>query len=135
MSDYKKPRGLNAVSILLYLGAAAAIYWGVQYGPPHYRKWKAKGILGDSTAAYYAQRRMEGAAEGEFLANLRRRTESKFRELGVTDPNLRIQFTKSATHVGASAEYQELVKHPLVNKTSVLLFNPTVSMEITQSPW
>jgi hypothetical protein len=128
--SYKKPSKINAVSLLFLLIVAGLIYAGVQFGPPYYRNWKARGILAESVNKYYAKRLLNGATEAEFLDQLRKEVESQMRSLGIVDEKLRVFFDKNAKEVGGGAEYEVRVEHPLVKKTTVLYFRPYISETI-----
>jgi hypothetical protein len=104
--------------------AVVAVYAAAQFGPPHYRKWKAKGILSVSANNIYPKRMLSGDAEAQFHEEIRRNTENQLRALGISDPNLRISIFKTPQEIGVSADYQEFIKHPLIGKTTVLHFRP-----------
>jgi hypothetical protein len=131
MARYVKPRKFNIVSFLLLLIAAAGIYSAVQFVPPYYRKWKAQGVISEAANKVYPRRMLEGGGE-TFITQIRDETERQLRDIGIKDPTLRITIEKSLAQVSVSAEYIEIVKHPLVNKQTTMTFRPHAMVEATK---
>lgn len=122
--NYRKPRRLNWVSILLGLVVAAAIYGGVQFGPPYYRAWKVDTRLSDvAMRASDLQTARDPVKEEELLL---REAREAIQELGVTDEYLLVEFDPEYAHLRAA--YAEEVTHPLVGKKTVLRFERTATV-------
>jgi hypothetical protein len=126
---YDKPRRINAVSVVVFLMIAAALYAGVQFGPPYYRKWKSSGILSEAANKVYPKRRFSADAS-EFLEKVRGETASQLRELGIGDPGLRILVEMSPARVSVTAEYVEIIKHPFVGRITTLSFAPRFDIDV-----
>ncbi|MBK6849314.1 MAG: hypothetical protein IPG96_17885 [Proteobacteria bacterium] len=121
--------GFNLVSFLLLLGVAAGIYGAVKFGPPHWRKWQVKEALGDTASRFLGNRSPSPEADLEIGTELRASTIARLRALGVEDPALNITIERQGTGVAVAADYKEVVRHPFVNKITVLIFRPTVVLE------
>ena len=123
MADVKQPRKLNVVSFLLLAAVMAALYSAVKFGPAYWRKWKVQGVLSATANVIYPRRRDVAAGTAD-LRQVREDTVRQLRELGITDPALRVDFSANAREIIVSADYQEQVTHPFVNKTTSLHFHP-----------
>jgi hypothetical protein len=128
--SYDKPRRVNAVSVIIFLMLAAALYAAVQFGPPYYRKWKSSGILSEAANRVYPKRNVPADASSEFFEKVRGETAARLRELGIGDPGLRVLIEASPARVGVSAEYVEIIKHPLVGKITTLSFAPRCDIDV-----
>jgi len=127
---YEKPSKLNAVSFLLILLAIAGAYGAIQFGPLYYHRWKAAGVLSESVNAIYPKRNAQGEFETQLYDELRKSTEAKLREIGITVP-LTITFSKNPQTITGTIEYTDVVKHWFVNKTSSVSFRITESIKAT----
>jgi hypothetical protein len=127
--QYDKPRRINIVSGIFLLAAAAGLYSAVQFGPCYYRKWRANGVLSEAANRVYPKRRVSADAAVEFTDKVRSEATAQLREIGISDPGLRLTIDRSAAHVGVTAEYVEIVKHPFVGKITTLSFAPHVDVD------
>lgn len=128
--SYKKPSRFNAVSVLLVLALLAGVYSIIQFGPPYYRRWKAAGILAENVSKIYSKRRSTGEQETQFFEDLRKDTEQKLRDLGITS-EFQIQFRKDSAVLSGTLEYIETVQHWFVGKTTTLRFYITETTSAT----
>ena len=135
MGKYKKPGKVNFVSFLLFVGLLAGGYAGYQFGPHYYHKWKAKGILSDAANQAYPKRHKEDWDLQAYLSELQTKTEKRLKELGIEDPALRVKVTIHPTEIIAEANYKVVIKHPLVNKQTVLYFRPRNSISKADRPF
>jgi hypothetical protein len=121
---YEKPSKVNFVSVMLLLGALAALYAAIQYGPPYYRRWRAANVLSEITNKIYPKRFMSGPLETEVYDQLRKETVERLQQLGIANAaGSKIEFSKNQREITGSLDYSEQVKHWFVNKTSVLSFH------------
>jgi len=68
-------------------------------------------------------------ADLEIGTELRVSTIARLRALGVEDPALNVTIERQGTGVAVAADYKEVVRHPFVNKITVLIFRPAVVLE------
>ena len=127
--QYKKPRRINAVSVIIFLVLAAAAYAAVQFGPPHYRKWKASGILSEAANKVYPKRMVAPDAVADFVEKIRTETAAQLRELGIADPGLRVTINLNPKRISVGVEYVEIIKHPFVGKITTLSFAPRFDLD------
>jgi len=126
---YKQPRKLNPVSLFFFLLGFVAIYGLIQFGPPYWRKWSIKEVLADAANRIYPRR---FNATDDFISQVERETTKKIRAAGVQDPSLRVEISVAkGVRITAAADYREVIRHPLVNKTTTLVFRPQESVSIT----
>jgi hypothetical protein len=133
VKHYSKPGRVNLVSLLIFFALASGIYSLVQFGPLYYRKWKVKGVLSETANRIYPKRMLSGPDEAEFFAQVRKDVEAQLREIGIEDRGLRVQLYKTPQIIAARVMYQEVVTHPLVNKTTILHFGPYVTVAIRKN--
>lgn len=117
---YAKESRFNGVNITIGIVLLALLYGAVQYGPPYYRQWNVRDALKTSG---------EGLAKGypsmeAYLATLRKSAMERVREEGVTDEKLSLKLERVGRDVAITADYTEVVSHPLVNKKTNLHFTP-----------
>jgi hypothetical protein len=127
--SYDKPRRVNAVSVIIFLMLAAALYAAVQFGPPYYRKWKSSGILSEAANKVYPKRLLPADLSAEFTEKVRADTAAQLRGLGISDPGLRVLVEVVGGRVSVSAEYVEIIKHPFVGKITTLSFAPRADID------
>lgn len=126
----ERPSRINAVSVIFFLVLSAGLYSAVQFGPPYYRKWKSAGVLSETANKVYSRRAATGDGAEEFIEKVRAEMTAQLREIGISDPGLRLTIDRSAAHVGVTAEYVEIVKHPFVGKITTLSFAPHVDLDV-----
>jgi hypothetical protein len=118
----------------MLLALAAAVYSVIQFGPVYYRKWKAKGVLSDAVSRAYPRRHSLQTPEGmQFLSKLQDETVQKLRQLGIQDGGMYVRVEKTGKEIRAQAVYTEIVRHPLVNKSTTLHFRPSNSHPLRPS--
>jgi len=128
VSSYKQPRKLNFVSMLFLLAGLAGVYSLIQFGPPYWRKWKVKEVLSEAANKVYPKRMN---TDGEFVRQTEKVTVREIRAAGVEDPGLRVEIRlEPRVRITALAEYDEVIRHPLVGKSTTLHFRPREEVPI-----
>jgi hypothetical protein len=127
---YKRPRKFNFVTFLLLLILAAVAYVGVKFGPPYYRKWKAKGPLSKAANKVYPKRNLPEENLQIFFEQLKKEVTTELRAIGITDPGLKVYVNKTGTEVTVTADYLEHVTHPFYG-TMTLRFRPYNKASLT----
>lgn len=135
MAGYRSPRRINIVSLAVFLVVVGGAYAAFQFGPVYYRQFHAKEVLADIAVRYADRGGSSGIAGSNFEDELVDGAERALRNRGITDPGLRVRFEVQAGRVTALAEYSEIIKHPLINKITVLPLKPSVSKRLRSSPW
>lgn len=128
--SYKKPRKLNFVSFVLIVILAVVIYGSIKFGPPYYRKWKAKGPLSNAANAVYPKRNLPEENLQAYFEKLKKEVTAELRTIGITDPGLQIHISKVGTEVTVTADYQEHITHPFYGTMS-LRFRPYNKASLT----
>jgi hypothetical protein len=61
---------------------------------------------------------------------MKKEAEARVHGVGVKDPNLKVDFVLQGKTLTVSARYEEVVKHPLVNKITRFRFSESSSTEV-----
>jgi hypothetical protein len=130
--SYKKPRKFNFVTFLLLLLLAAAAYVAIKFGPPYYRKWKAKGPLSTAANSVYPKRNFPEESLQAFFDKLKGQVTAELRAIGITDPGLKVyvNMNRAGKEVTVTADYQEHITHPFYGTMS-LRFRPYNKASLT----
>lgn len=123
--NYKKPRAVNWVSVLLFLFLAAAGYLGWRFIPIYYQREEVDSALSDLANQGLDLARYSPEARAAKEAKLIARAHERLRRLGVTDPSLTVYF--SPDYLYLHADYSVVIEHPLDQKT-ILLFQRQAKM-------
>lgn len=126
MARYKQPSKINGVSIVLLLALLAAVYAGIKFGPPYFRKYQVKEILDEVASKCRAKNRQVSA---EQLDQFERDAEKKILATGVEDGAVRVRVTVTDRDVSVQATYREVIRHWLVSRTTTLNFAPLIERE------
>lgn len=135
MAGYQSPRRINIVSLTVFLVVAGGAYAAFQFGPVYYRQFHAKEVLDDIAVRHADRGDTSGLSGSNFEDGLVDEAERALRGRGITDPGLRVRFEVQAGRVTALAEYSEIIKHPLVNKITVLRLTPRASKRLRSNAW
>ena len=129
--SYTKPRKFNFVTLILLLAALSLAYTFFQFGPPYYRKWKVKGVLSESANMVYPKRFV---AAGEWLDTIHQSTVDRLRnDVGIEDKGLTVRIHRDSATITVGADYKERINHPLIKKTTVMIFRPFVQLAIVKN--
>jgi hypothetical protein len=112
---------------LLFLVALA--YGGWKFVPPYWQAWKVDEALrearNDASDLGTLNEGHRASREREVLE----RTRGRLRELGVVDqPDFPLELAFSPSYDLLYANYRVVIRHPLVNKTTVIDMRRKVSM-------
>jgi hypothetical protein len=126
--NYKKPRAINWVSVLVFVGLAAGIYWAARFVPVYYKRAKVDqtlenaGRLADNIMNF--NRRDQWRVEEDVLAQ----TTKRLGELGITTKpveqggnGLVVSFDPDYARI--RARYTVVIKHPIIGKKTVMKFD------------
>lgn len=113
--NYKKPRTINWVSLLLFLFLGAAGYLGWKFVPVYYQREEVDSALSDLANQGLDLARYSPEARAAKESKLMTRAYERIRRLGVTDPSLTVYF--SPDYLYLHADYSVVIEHPLDRRT------------------
>lgn len=128
MAHYKKPSGINPVSILILLALGGLVYAGVKFGPPYWRDRSVTNLLNDAVNRLYRDRGVPGIEQ-----TIRDDVLTQMRAMGIDDPGLTVTLETTGEVLRASASYTVVVSHP-GRKITTLRFSPSAVTD-TKSPF
>jgi|GEM_PF-3748509 hypothetical protein len=123
MAKIEKPSRINAVSVTVVLIILGLAYTGVQFGPGYLRKWEARSSLDGFLMEYYRKRHVDDKHLDKFLEDLSERAEDKLYQIGIDDQDLIVDFDRQGDTLIATTSYEEVVRHPLINKVTRIRYN------------
>jgi hypothetical protein len=133
----QRPSRLNLVSLLITVGGVAAIYGVVRFGPALYTRWEVKRVLDDACAHMYKLRNLQPNDHQVALNKLHAAVVKEITNLGVTDPEMTVEFddTTEPPMLYARAAYSVVVSHPWGGEPTVLEMHPAAAMDGTPPDW
>jgi hypothetical protein len=133
---YQAPRRINSFSVTLALMALALGYWAWRFFPVHFDSWTVDHILKESASQCYRANRLREPERTTTLTDIVNKAKADIRrQTGITDPELVVNLNIEETTASMSAEYQVIVTHPLVSKTTTLHFQRKENADIKVVNW
>lgn len=126
MAHYRKPGKLNLVSVLIFLVLASLVYGAIFFGPAYWRKFQVSEVLDEAASKCRRKNRVPNA---EQMEQIRAEARQQILAKGVDDERVTVEIVIRSDHVTVSADYEEVIHHPLIKRTTTLRFRP----EITRS--
>jgi hypothetical protein len=108
---YRKPRKINAVTILLAILAIFIVYLGYQYIPNYMLEQEAYRVL-EETSSHFAGRKSRYLATHGGLETLRRRMHNRLRIIGVDDPDSESWIEVDGNEVRFGVVYSKWIEWP-----------------------
>lgn len=132
---YKKPSGLNGVSLVLLLLVCAAGYVAFSAWPAFSLKGRVKGEMEDALVQLYrANLRPEPLATQETLATKRRLFDT-LRKAGVADKKLEIVVARNKQTVSIEARFSTEVVLQGLDKRFTMTHSPRVQTDASRVDW
>lgn len=136
MTDYAQPRRLNAVTITLLILALAAGYWLWRFFPAYFDGWTVDHILREAAARTYKLNQMNEPERSKALKAMLDKVRSDIqKQASVTDPDLTVNLDILDNDSTLSADYNVVVTHPIVTKTTTLHFHKVEKINIKRVQW
>jgi hypothetical protein len=138
MTTYGQPRRLNAVTVLMLLVGLAAGYWVWRFFPAYFDAWSVDHLLSEAASATYRLNRLNEPERGKQLQALLDKTRADIVKQGnITDPDLAIHLDidPAGSNVSLSADYNVVITHPLVSRTTTLHFHRSEKADIKKVNW
>ena len=133
---YGQPRRLNTVTFVMILMGLAAVYWVWRFFPAYFDGWNVDHTLKEAASETYKLNRMQEPERAKLLKALVDRTLASIRTQGnVTDPDLTVNLDIDGDKVAVTADYQVVVTHPGITKTTTLHFHKTETADIKKVNW
>jgi hypothetical protein len=120
--DYKKPRKLNWVSLLVLAVLGGGVYFGWYYAPVYYQRYKVDRVLGDMGYRSIDLPSLTGDAAVQLESDLLDQARRQIRDLGIATEDetaLDVYFDADYSHI--VAEYSVTVS-PIVGEPKTLTF-------------
>jgi hypothetical protein len=140
MAVYGAPRKLNSVSVLLLLATIAGGYWLWRFFPAYWDSWTVDHILSETAHAVYKLNHLNEPERTKTLQELLEKTRADIIKKGnvVEDHDhpltVNLDFPDENFAV-VTAEYEVVVTHPYVHKTTTLHFKKSEKSDIKKVVW
>ena len=138
----RSDRGITFVTVLMFVGIAAAVVWVATYGPAYVENWEVRRVLKEAANMSY---KSDDHAVREFVfKELHHLFDQKVEDHGrvvtemridVDDGDLRIERTQIPAYVHIWLTYSRDVEVPLVHKQRRVTFNEYASQDLAPVKW
>jgi len=136
MASYGQPRRLNAVTITMILLGLAAGYWVWRFFPAYFDGWSVDHLLKEAASKTYRINMLGEPERGKQLKILVDKTrEDIIKQGNVTDPDLVVNLDLDGNNVAVSADYNVVITHPGISKTTTLHFHKSEAADIKRVNW
>jgi hypothetical protein len=136
MATYGQPRRLNTVTIIMILMGLAAGYWIWRFFPAYFDGWNVDHLLKESASKTYRLSRLQEPERTKQLTVLVDKTRADIMKQGnVTDPDLSVNLNLEGDDVAVSADYNVVITHPLVTRTTTIHFHKSETADIKKVKW
>lgn len=127
--DYNKPRRLNVVSLLLLLIVLAAGYAGWKFVPVYWQARKVDQVLDEEKMAAASIDRLRDDARATTADSVVAKAVTRIYEMGIEDQAEQpLQVWFDADYGALNARYQVVVRHPVVDKTTIMTMDRRVAV-------
>jgi hypothetical protein len=132
---YKKPRSINAVSIMMMLFLGATVYVAIYAWPVYSLSSRAKGVLLDNIPVLWRANLVGEAASLSMINGLKKNVPIALRKAGVKDPNLKVVFSRNKQEVSIEAQFTASAFFPVINKTVNFNLSPKAVTDAARVEW
>jgi hypothetical protein len=133
-TEYKKPRRINSVSLVLAAIFGAMIYVAYAFWPVYMLRAKVKSELEDVLPNVYQLNLRPDSVSRPELVKIKRLLVERIRKAGVTDKKLTVEITRSKKKVGAEAHFTATAAFPGW-KTKVYDLAPRAETDAARVEW
>ncbi|HTO96506.1 MAG TPA: hypothetical protein VMK66_05625 [Myxococcales bacterium] len=138
----RSERGITFVTVLMFVGIAAAVVWLATYGPAYLENFEVRRVLKEAANMSY---KSDDRAVREFIfKELHHLFDQKVEDHGrvttemridVDDGDLRIERTQIPAFVHIWLTYSRDVEVPLLHKQKRVTFNDYASQDLSPVKW
>jgi hypothetical protein len=138
----RSDRGITFITVLIFVGIAAAVVWLATYGPAYVENFEVRHVLREAANMSY---KSDDHAVREFVfKELHHLFDQKVEDHGrvltemridVDDGDLRIERTQIPAYVHIWLTYSRDVEVPLVHKQRRVTFNVYASQDLSPVKW
>jgi hypothetical protein len=136
MVSYGQPRRLNAFTVTLLILFLAGGYWLWRFFPAYFDAWTVDHVLKEAATSVYNVSRMREPERTQRLKEIADKARADAIKLGhVTDPDLNVELNLDGDKATVRAEYQVIVTHPYIHRTTTLRFVRTAQSNVKRVDW
>jgi hypothetical protein len=136
MATYGQPRRLNSVSIVLILMALAAGYWMWRFFPAYFDAWTVDHLLKEAASTTYRLSQLNEPERTKELKKLIDKVRADImKQASVTDPDLVVNLDIQDNNSVVTAEYDVVVTHPVITRTTTIHFKRSEAADIKKVRW
>ena len=139
----RSDRGLTFVTVLILVGAAAAVFWFVTYGPAYWENLEVKRVLKEAANLSYREHD-DGRIREYVFRELHHLFDQKVEDHGrvltemridVDDGDLRIERTQIPAFIHIWLTYSRDVEVPLLHKQRRVTFDEYAEQDLSPVKW
>jgi hypothetical protein len=139
----RSERGITFITVLMFVGIAAAVLWFATYGPAYWENFEVRQVLKE--AANNAYREKDDRHIHDFIFKelhhlFDRKVEDNGRVLtemriDVDDGDLRIERTQIPAAINIWLTYSRDVEVPVLHQQRRVIFNEYASQDLSDIKW
>jgi hypothetical protein len=136
-------RGITLITVLVFVGAIAAVLWFATYGEAYWENFEVKRVLKEAANLSYRQRD-DGAVRAFVFNELHHLFDQKIEDRGrlvtemridVEEDDLRIERTQVPAFVHIWLTYSRDVRVPILHQQRRVTFNEYVEQDLSPVKW
>jgi hypothetical protein len=134
-TDYKRPRFLNAVSVVLMLAAGAAVYVAYSLWPVYSLRSEVDNELAGALPDLWRYNLRPDEVAVPELVKIKQRLFDRLREVGVKDPKLAISLIRGQKVVAVEARFTTTAVFPWWEKRIDFTMTPRAETDAARIKW
>jgi hypothetical protein len=135
-TSYGQPRRLNSVTVFLALLAMVGGYWMWRFFPVYFDAWTVDHVLKELASKMYRANRLNEPLRTKTMRELLDKARADIgKQTNITDPDLSIDLEIEGNSATVTAEYDTVVTHPGVNRTTPIHFKRVETANIKAVNW
>jgi hypothetical protein len=135
-TQYGQPRRLNSVTVVLGLLVLAAGYWIWRFFPVYFDAWTVDHVLKELASTMYRANRLNEPLRTKTMRELLDKARADIgKQTSITDPDLSIDLEIEGNSATVTAEYDTVVTHPGITRTTAMHFKRVETQNIKAVNW
>jgi hypothetical protein len=134
--NYRQPRRLNSVTVIMLLMFLAGGYWMWVFFPVYWDAWTVDHQLREGASALYQLNLLNEPERSDRMRKLLQKVQADCVRLAhITDPEFDVVLDMEGDNVMMRADYTVKLRHPVGNFTTVLHMKRSEKANVKRVSW